>query len=37
MYFQRKREVVDVNTKKYNEDDVNYANSKRRVFEVGIM
>ena len=29
--------MVDENTLKYNEDDVNYANSKRRVFEVGIM
>ena len=28
MYFQRKRKVVDKNMLKYNEDDVNYANSK---------
>ena len=37
MYFQRKRKVVDENMLKYNEDDVNYANSKRRVFKVEIM
>ena len=37
MYFQRKRKVIDENMKKYNEDDVNYANSKPRVFKVGIM
>ena len=29
--------MVDENMLKYNEDDVNYANSKRRVFKVGIM
>ena len=29
--------MVDENMLKYNEDDLNYANSKRRVFEVGIM
>ena len=29
--------MVDENMLKYNEDDVNYANSKRCVFEVGIM
>ena len=34
MYFQRKRKVADENMKKYNEDDVNYANSKRRMFEL---
>ena len=37
MYFQRKRNVVDENMLKYNEYDANYANSKRRVFKVGIM
>ena len=29
--------MVDENMLKYNADDVNYANSKRPVFEVGIM
>ena len=29
--------MVDENMLKYNKDDVSYANSKRRVFEVGIM
>ena len=29
--------MVDENMLKYNEDDVNYANSKLRVFKVGIM
>ena len=29
--------MVDENMVKYNEDDVNYANSKPRVFKVGIM
>ena len=29
--------MVDENMLKYNEDDVNYANSKPVVFEVGIM
>ena len=37
MYFQRERKVVDENMLKYNEDDVNYANLERCVFEVGIM
>ena len=32
-----KRKVVDENMLKYNEDHVNYANSKPSVFEVGIM
>ena len=35
--FTEKRKVVDENMKKYNEDDVNYANSKQRIFKVGIM
>ena len=30
-------EKKDVSLKKYNEDNVNYANSKPRVFKVGIM
>ena len=29
--------MVDENMLKYNEDDVNHANSKWRLFEVGIM
>ena len=29
--------MVGENMLKYNEDDVNYANSKGRVFKVGIM
>ena len=29
--------MVDENMKKYNEDDVNYADSKQRIFEVEIM
>ena len=29
--------MVDENILKYNEDDINYANSKLGVFEVGIM
>ena len=33
----QERKVVDENMLKYNEDDVNYANSKQDVFEVGIM
>ena len=37
-YSQRKgRSVWQKYMKKYNEDKVNYANSKRRVFKVGIM
>ena len=34
MYFQK---LVDRNMLKHNEDEANYANSKRRVFEVRIM
>ena len=33
----RKGSQFDENMKKYNEDNVNYENSKRPVFEVGIM
>ena len=29
--------MVDENMKKYNEDDVNYANSKQHISEMGIM
>ena len=29
--------MVDENMLYYNEDDVNYTNSKQRVFKVGIM
>ena len=36
MYFQRNRKaMVDGSMKKYNEDVVNYGNSKWRVFKVG--
>ena len=35
--YLRKGGQFDENMKKYNEDNVNYANSKRRVFKVGIM
>ena len=36
-YYREKGTQFDENMKKYNEDNVNYANSKRRVFKVGIM
>ena len=29
--------MVDENMLKYSEDDVSHANSKRRIFEMGIM
>ena len=29
--------MADENMKKYNEDDANYAKSKQRIFEVGII
>ena len=35
--YREKGNQFDENMKKYNEDHVNYANSERRVFEVGIM
>ena len=35
--YREKENQFDKNMKKYNEYNVNYANSKRRVFEVGIM
>ena len=37
MYFQRKREVVDENMLKYNEDDLITQIRSRMSFEVGIM
>ena len=37
LIYREKRNQFDENMKKYNEDNVNYANSKPRVFEVGIM
>ena len=35
--YRERGSQFDENMKKYNEDNVNYANSKRRVFKVGIM
>ena len=35
--YREKGNQFDENVKKYNEDNVNYANSKRHVPEVGIM